>query len=221
MCGNVRAAFTKLLIKFQKAINSLDDDDFHMIKNTCVFQANEPLRSSLRRASNGHHLFDALSEKHTYCNWIYLCFLEIIADSYINNSLKDLIENYKQAVFTKSLREVWNSLPHSSKKNEIDNYFSEIKQKLGERNPDDMTIQELLDSQPQLTMKIALLIGIVQEGSLLISWLIPTDEVYEAYLSFLTVPQQSRKDTFIQFGNWVAHSPGCVLQEEHKKFGEI
>ena len=192
-----------------------------MIKNTCVFQANEPLRSSLRRASNGHHLFDALSEKHTYCNWIYLCFLEIIADSYINNSLKDLIENYKQAVFTKSLREVWNSLPHSSKKNEIDNYFSEIKQKLGERNPDDMTIQELLDSQPQLTMKIALLIGIVQEGSLLISWLIPTDEVYEAYLSFLTVPQQSRKDTFIQFGNWVAHSPRCVLQEEHKKFGEI
>ena len=129
-----------------------------MIKNTCAFQANEPLRSSLRRASNGYDFFDALSNKHTYCNWIHLSFLEIIADCYKNNSLRDLIQSYKQVVFTKSLREVWNSLPHSSKNNEINNYYSEIKQSLMDRNPDDMTIQELLDSQPQLTM--ALLIGV-------------------------------------------------------------
>ena len=199
----------------------MDDDDFYVIKNVCVFQAKEPLRSSLRRASDSYHLFDALSEEDTYCNWIHLSFLEIIADSYVNNSLRDLIENYKQAIFTKSLREVWSSLPHSSVNNKIINYFSEIKQKLGDRNPDNMTVQELLDSQPQLTMKIALLIGVVQDKSLLISWLIATDEVYEAYLSFLTVPKQSRKDTFIQFGNWVAHSPAYVLQEEHKKFGQI
>ena len=190
-----------------------------MMKIACVIQAREPLRSSLRRASDGHRLFEALSKKDTNCNWIQLSFLEIIADYYVNDSLLHLIDNYKKAIFSKKLCEVWKSLPHSSHK--IDKYYSKIKQKLGDRNPDDMTVQELLDSQPQLTMKIALLIGVVQANSLLISWLIPTDEVYEAYLSFLTVPQQSRKDTFIQFGNWVAHSPGCVLEEEHKKFGEI
>ena len=183
----------------------------------------EPLRSSLRCALDGQHHFEALSEKDTYCNWLQFSDLEIIAGSYVNDSLLDLIDNYKQTIFSKKLREVWKSLPHSSHKidSKINKYYSEIRQRLGDRNPDNMTVEQLLDSQPQLTMKIGLLIGVVRERSLLISWLIPTDEVYEAYLSFLTVPQQSRKDSFIQFGNWVAHSPECVLQEEHKKFGEI
>ena len=192
-----------------------------MIRNACVFHAPEALCTPLSCASNSSHLFKALAENHSYCNWIHLSFLEIIASSYIDDSLNDLIKDYKQAIFSKTLRDVLDSLPHSSVKDKIDTYYSEIKEKLGDRNPDNMTVQELLDSQPQRTTKIALLIGVVQEASLLISWLIPTDEVYEAYLSFLTVPRQSRKDTFIQFGNWVAHNPGCVLQEEHKKFGEI
>lgn len=185
--------------------------------------ASEPLRNSLRCASDSKHLFEALSEKDKYCNWIDLRYLEIIADSFGDDSLVDLIDDYKQAIFTKKLREVWKSLTHLSHKidREVDKYYSEIKQKIADKNPDNMTVQELLDSQPGLTIEIGLLIGVVQEASLLISWLIPTNVVYEAYLSFLTVPQQSRKDSFIQFRNWVAHSPGCVLQEEHKKFGEI
>ena len=133
----------------------------------------------------------------------------------------NIIEDYKRIVFSKSLREVWSSLPHASVKNEIDTYYSELRQKLGDRDPDNMTVEELLQSQPELTKKIAKLIAVVQEDSLLISWLIPTDEVYQAYLSFLTVPQQLRKDVFIQFRNWTAHLPQCVLQKKRKQFGQF
>ena len=82
-----------------------------------------------------------------------------------------------------------------------------------------MTVQQLLDSEPQLTRKIALLIAVVQAESLLISWLIPTDEVYQAYLSFLAVPCRKRIDSYVQFGNWLAHLPECVLEEEWKRLG--
>ena len=196
-------------------------DDFCIIRDVCVVQAKEPLYSSLRLASDSRCLFKAFSENNMYFNWIHLSFLEIIANSYINDSLVNLIKDYKQAIFSKSLREVWNSLPHSSVKDKIDNYYSELKQKLGDKDPDNMTVQQLLHSEPQLTRKIALLIAVVREESLLISWLIPTDEMYQAYLSFLTVPQQERIDNFIQFGYWMAHLPEYVLQEEHKRFGEF
>ena len=206
---------------FQKAVNALSDDDFYTIKNGCVFVAKEPLQSSLQAASNSRYLFEAFSKNRLYCNWIHLSFLEIIAHLYVNNSLVNLIKDYKQVVFTKSLREVWSSLPHISVKDEIDKYYSELEQKLENKNPDNMTVQELLDSEPELTRNIALLIAVVNERSLLISWLIPTDEVYQAYLSFLTVSQQSRKDSYIQFGNWIAHLPECVLQQEQKRIGQF
>ena len=184
-----------------------------------MVQAKEPLFSSLRHASDSRCFFKAFSENNMYFNWIHLSFLEIIANSYVNDSLVNLIKDYKQAIFSKPLRELWNSLPHSSIKEEIDKYYSELKQKLGDRNPDNMTVEELLHSQPRLTRKIALLFAVIREESLLISWLIPTDQVYQAYLSFLTVPQQERVDKFIQFGNWMAHLPECVLQEEQKRLG--
>lgn len=133
----------------------------------------------------------------------------------------NLIKDYKQAIFSKSLQDVWRSLPHHYPvKDKIDEYYSELKQKL-DRNPDSMTIQELLDSEPKLTTDIALLLAVVKVHSLLISWLIPTDVVYQAYLTYLTVPQQERIDRFIQFGNWMAHLPECVLQEEQKRLGEL
>ena len=212
-------AFAKLYSRFQIAISALKNDYFYAIKNTCVNQAEDPLRSLLRRASNSHYFFEAFSDNHIYCNWINLDFLEIIANSYVNDSLVNLIKDYKQAIFSKSLREVWSSLPRSSSK--FSAYYSELKQKLEGRDPDNMTVQQLLHSEPQLTKKIALLFAVVRVESLLISWLIPTDEVYQAYLSFLTVPQQKRIDKFIQFGNWMAHLPGCALQEEQKRFGQL
>ena len=220
-CDNVSNAFAKLYSRFQIAIGALKIDYFYVIKNACVNQAEEPLRSSLRCASNSHCFFEAFSDNYKYCNWINLRFLEIIANSYVNDNLVNLIKDYKQVFFSKSLQDVWHSLTyHYSVKDEIDKCYSELQQKL-DKNPDNMTVQELLDSEPKLTTEIGLLLAVVKVNSLLISWLIPTDMVYQAYLTFLTVTQQQRIDMFIRFGNWMAHLPECVLQEEQKRLGEL
>ena len=97
-----------------------------------------------------------------------------------------------------------------------DKYYSELKATFGDKDPDNMTVEELIKSKPQLAKKIALLIAVVQEDSIVVTWLIPTNEVYQVYLSFLTVPQQSRKDTLIQFATWTAYLPLNVL-ESYKK----
>ena len=211
---------------FRIAVNKVSSKTFRGIKSACVAVApkHEPFCSSLKNASDGCCLFDVFSENHTYLNWIYLSFLEIIASTYkayVNDRLMNLIKDYKEVVFSKSLREVMKSLPHEPVKDEVDKYYTEIQQRLDDKNPDNMTIQELLDSEPSLTRELGLLLSVIREKCLIISWLIPTDEVYQAYLSFLTVPHQSRKDSFIQFKNWVAHLPEYVLQEERKKFGEF
>ena len=219
-CDNVSTAFTKLFAEFQRAINSLNKNDFHVVKNACMIQAKEPLFSSLQNASNSYCLFQAFLENRVYCNWINLSFLSIIANSYINDSLVKLINDYKQVIFSKSLYEVWNFLPHFSVKDKVNKYYSELTQKLADKNPRNMTVQELLASEPESTHKIAMLFAVVQESSLLISWLIPTDEVYQAYLSFLSVPQRLRRDNFVQFGCWMAHFPDCVLQEQRKRHGQ-
>ena len=225
-CDNVNSAFTTLLTVFRIAVNTLSIDGFHAIKGACVTVApkDEPFYSSLKNASDGRCLFDVFSENHTYLNWIYLSFLDIIANCYkvyVNDSLMNLIEAYKKVVFSKSLREVLKSLPHEPVKDKVDKFYTEIQQRLDDKNLDNMTIQELLKSEPSLTRKIGLLLSVIRESCLIISWLIPTDEVYQAYLSFLTIPHQSRKDNFIRFRNWVAHPPEYVLQEEQKKFGQF
>ena len=94
-----------------------------------------------------------------------------------------------------------------------DKYYSKLKTSFSDKDPDNLTVEELIKTKPQLAKDIAMCIAVVEEGSLVVTWLIPTDELYQAYLSFLTVPQQSRMDELVQFGNWMAYLPKNVLQE--------
>ena len=58
-----------------------------------------------------------------------------------------------------------------------------------------------------------MLIGTIEEGSLKITWFIPTDKVYESYLSALMLPHESRLDSYLQIGDWVVYNPLLVLQK--------
>lgn len=205
---------------FQGAIDALNEKEFQTIKNVCVNradQADKQLYTSMRSASNSKHLFAALSAP--YCNWMCIEFLETIAASYScirNSSLLKLIENYSNIIFSKRLREVWDFIPYYSIK---DKYYAKLTGIFDDKDPDDLTVEELNRRKPKLAKEIAIHIAVIRIQSLQISWLIPTDKVYQTYLSFLTVPQQLRKDSLVKFGSWIAHLPHCVLQEEHKRFG--
>ena len=215
---NVTSAFSTLCSVFQKVISGIDDNEFQIIKTNCVAQAKEPLCSSLQSAANSHCFFKVLARNNMYFNWVRINFLEIIAYTHLNSKLVNLIKNYKKAIFSKPLRKVWSSLPHYSVRNK---YYTKLKATFHNKDPNNVTVEELFEMAPKLAKEIEMLIAVVQEKSLVVSWLIPTNEVYEAYLSFLTVPQQSRMDSLLEFRNWMAYLPQSVLVEERKFLGQL
>ena len=206
---DVSSAFAMLFTICQNAVK-VSNEEFRTVRNSCVAQASEPLRGLIKRATDAHCLFEVLADNNKYCNWINVRFLKVIAIACGNEELQSLIDSYKDVIYSKTLREVWDCIPHYSVR---DKYYSELKATFGDKDPDNMTVEELIKSKPQLAKKIAMLIAVVEEDSIKVTWLIPTDEIYQAYLSFLTVPQQLRKDKLIQFGTWMAYPPQLVLQK--------
>ena len=184
----------------------------------CVAQSNKPLSTLLQCASDSHRFFQVFAENNMYCIWIRISFLEIIAHAHTDENLVKLIKNYKKLTFSKPLQEVCSHLPHYSIR---DKYYTELKATFHDKDPDNITVEELFKITPELAEEIEMLFAVVQKKSLVISWLIPTNKVYQAYLSFLTVPQQSRTDRLLEFGNWMAYLPQSVLVEEHKCFGQF
>ena len=208
---DVSIAFTELFTICQRA-TKVSSEEFKTIRNSCVARASEPLRGLIKRTTDTHCLFEILADNNKYCNWMNVSFLKVIAIACGNKQLQSLIECYTDVIYSKTMHEVWDCIPHYAVR---DKYYSELKATFN-KDPDNMTVEELMKSKPQLAKKIAMLIAVIQWESLLITWLIPTDEVYQAYLSFLTVPQQSRKDELIQFGTWMAYPPQNVLQKFEK-----
>ena len=217
---NVSSAFSTLFSIFLQVISALNNIEFQIIKTVCIAQADKPLRNLLENASNSYCFFQVLATNNMYCNWIRIDFLEIIAhahvNKHVNRQLVNLIKDYKKVIFSKPLHKVWSSLPHYSVK---DKYYSELKAIFNDKDPDDITIDELFKKLPNLAKEIEMIFAVVQKGSLIVHWLIPTDKIYEAYLSFLSVPQHLRMDTLLEFGNWMAHLPQSVLVEEQRSFG--
>ena len=210
---DVSNAFDRLFYVCQKAIR-VSKENFKTIRNSCVARASEPLRGLIKRTSDTHCLFEILADNNKYCNWMNVSFLKVIAIACGNEKLQSLIENYTDVIYSKPLREVWDCIPHYSVR---DKYYSELKATFGDKDPDNMTVEELKKSRPQLAKEIAMLIAVVEEGSLLVTWLIPTNELYQAYLSFLTVPHQLRQDELIQFDTWMAYLPQDILQRYGKE----
>ena len=214
-CDSISSAFAKLFSTIHKAVNNLNDNDFEVIKNSCVAQAEEPIYSLLQRVPNSVCLFGVLAANQPYCNWMRIGFLEVIASAY-SESLEDVVRRYKDAVFSKPLHEIWNHVSHSSVGHK---YHIELKAKFDAPDPENMTVKELIKTQPQLAKEFELQFAKIQKGSLLVTWLIPTVKLYQAYLSFLDVSQHSRTDLYLQFGTWVAYLPQNVLQEQQKRHG--
>ena len=211
--NDVSDAFDTLFSKCQKAIMA-SSVQFNTLRNSCVARASEPLRGLMRHSTDTNCLFAILADNNQYCNWMNVRFLKVIAIACGNTQVQSLIEDYTDVIYSKPLRDVWSCIPHySAAKNKC---YSELKATFHDKDPDSMTVKDLIEIKPQLAKEIAMLIAVVEWNSLLITWLIPTNEVYQAYLYFLTVPQQSRKDELIQFGTWMAYPPQYVLQKYEK-----
>jgi len=180
------------------------------------------MKTAIEGTHDIHGLLQLLDINSTFFNWINIKFLETIATTISavsgNTKLESLVQDYKDAIYSRTLRQVWDDIP--SYRQVKDKYYSELKSVFCDKDPDNVTVLEVITRcTPHLVKNIALDIMEISEGSLTVSWLISTEEVYQAFLSLLTVPQESRQDIFLQVGAWVVYHPEFALLELRKIHG--
>ena len=210
---DVSLAFSALFSRIQKEVKL---KDFDCIKTACVARANHKLSEQILRTGDINDLFQVFAENKPHCNWLHVRFLEVIATASGNKELVKLIRNYKKIIFSKKLREVWSCLPYHRVRTE---YYAKLQVKFEGKDPDSVTIDQLKKMcEPYLIKEIALNFTIIEEDSLRITWLIPTNIVYKAYLSALMIPKELRLDNLLQIGDWVVYHPLHVLQDLQKAY---
>ena len=188
-----------------------------IIKPRCIAVTHGTFRECIKtQADNVCNFFTLLSENTLYCNWLKISLLEVIVIALRNKKLERLVDSYKEAIFSRKLQQVWKYIPRHSKKTK---YYSRVHAKFASKDPNNVTVQELMDYSKRLANKIALLLMDVTVNCLIVNWLVPTDNVYELFLSTLTVPQESRQEDFLQIGAWIVHHPHSVLQKLKMDFG--
>lgn len=191
--------------------------DFITIRTICLTRANSRLQNEIRRTTNIHDFFALLARNPFYFNWMNVEFLQTVAIAAGSEKLQDIIKDYTDVILSKTLGEVWNSIP-SFHKIKV-KYFSKVKATFHAKNPDDITIKDLKKYESKLAEKIALHIMQIKSGSITITWCVAAEEAYCAYQLALKIPQGSREDTFLQIGDWVVFHPQSVLQELRKIHG--
>ena len=159
---NVITAFTILFTVVQNTVK-LSDVNFHVIRNSCVARASEPLRRLLKHTIDTNSLFEVLAENNKYCNWINVRYLKDITIACDNKQLQSLIENYTNFICSKRLPEIWNNLPLYIK---IDSIYSELKATFVDKDLCDITLGELIkcECEPKAAKWIAMLTGLDYDG---------------------------------------------------------
>ena len=211
-CETITDAFTKLKALF---IEELSNIDFKKIKTICISSAdNKQLQHRIRGTTDIHNLFDLLTCNRLYFNWMNVENLRIMANAARSKSLQTIYKEYIDIVYTKTLGEIWNSLP--SFQTTRTKYYNEVRATFPRDDPDSITVKDLQDHAPKLAEKIALHIRKTIKGSLTITWCILAEETYQAYLLALSTPQELRKADSFQIGTWTVFHPQCVIQEVKK-----
>ena len=213
---DVSLAFNALFSSLQTVVNKYHD--FVVLKIACVARAKEKLAKEIKSTQDIDGLFEVLAENKEHCNWLNIRFLEVIATASGNRKLANLIDSYKGAIYSKTLHEVWDYIPYRTLRTK---YYSTLQIKFDGKDPDTMTVKELLSKcEPYLVKDIAMSIAVIEGGSLKITWLFPTNAVYQFYLSALMIPQESRLDSYLQIGDWIIHHPLHVLHNLRKEHCE-
>ena len=152
---DISIAFAKLFAICQKAVK-LSSEEFRTIRNICVSQASDLLSYQIiDNATDKDRLFEILAASKRYCNWMDVKILKVMAIACDNNHLLSLIEDYTDVIYLKPLREVWSCISHVR-----DEYYSELQVIFGDKDPDNITVGELMKSKPQLAKEIAIRIAI-------------------------------------------------------------
>ena len=186
---NVTIAFVTLTSKLTRLLRRAD---FYIIRRSCIDQINTPNGaqlqpkdvSDIKTSKNIDELLDVLAVS-AYWSWIDVRLLEAMVTASDNTSAKNLIKNYKDAIFKKKLEEI---LPDVPGKDIKEAYYIKVVSKV-DKDPHDITVADLLKFQSQLeTVIMDIKKGIcvlehLEKGCIEVHWYIPTKCVKKAYLS--------------------------------------
>ena len=197
----------------------LQDAKFEIIRTICLTRADKRLRNEISRTTDIHSFFALLACNPFYFNWMNVEYLQTMAVASGNSKLQDTLKGYNDVVLSKTLGEVWNSVPSFQKTKT--KYYSKVRAKFQGKDPDDITVKDLHLYKPKFANKIAMHIMQIEKGSLTITWYILAEETYRAYLLALNIPQEYREDDFLQIGSWIVYHPQLVVQELKRVYGEL
>ena len=164
--------------------------DFSNIKRSCIEQISTPsgaqlppkLVAKVKSCEKVEMLFEVLAES-AYWSWIDVRLLKVMAAASGLVEAIQLLSNYKKTIFSKQLFDI---LPNAPSKTVKEKYYTKIVTKLN-KNPNDMTVADLIEFQAQLeTVIMDITKGVcilehLEEGCIEIHWYIPTSCVEKAY----------------------------------------
>ena len=166
--------------------------DFYIIRRSCLEQINTPNGAqllpedvtSIKASKNIDELLDVLAVS-AYWSWIDVRLLQAMVDASNNKKAINLIERYKNAIFKKKLKDV---LPDAPGKEVKEAYYTKIVSKV-DKDPDDITVEDLLKFQSQLETVImdikngVCILEHLEKGCIEVHWYIPTSCIDGAYRS--------------------------------------
>ena len=212
--NDVYQAFIQLLTIFQREAAFLH---FPSIKTSCIASASGKLESAMYDVQNSDGIFCLLACNKLHCNWMRITFFEAIVVATNSRKLEGILNKYKDALFSKTLKEIWDSLPHNPVRSK---YYEKLKVTFKDKDPEKITVKEFKEyCASQVTTDLDDFIVEMYHKCLSITWLVPTDKVYKLFLSALIVPQESRQDDCLEIGVWAVYHPQSVLEKLKMVFG--
>ena len=191
--------------------------NFKALKVICQFQADKELKNKISETTSIYSFFELLNNNPLYFNWMNVKYLDTMAAAARNKRLQGLLKDYTNAVLSKTLGEIWNSLP--AFKRTRTEYYHEVRAEFPDQIPENIKVLDLQNFKPALAEKIAMHVMQINKGSLTITWCILAEETYQAYLLALGIPQEQRNDDFLQIGMWVIFHPQSVIKKLKKSHG--
>ena len=187
--NDVGKAFVALQTKMKKVLKKSDYVD---LRRACITQMHNPGGAQLSqnfieqilRTQNIDDLFDLLVCS-PYWSWIDIRILEVMVVASDNPQAVQLLNNYKDAVFSKKLIDL---LPNAPSKEVKEKYYAIIVTKVN-KDPNTMTVADLLEFQYQLEVVImdiqngVCILQHLKKGCIELYWYIPTSCVDGAYQS--------------------------------------
>ena len=148
-CKSVEEAFTLLITELQ---DNIPENRLQNIKNRCIAVTDGKFRECIKsQADTINKLFTLLSENKLYCNWINILLVEIIAIASGCKKLKNLVDSYRKAIHSRTLKQVFKEIP-SLQKN-----FSKYKDLIPIsqfNDPDNIKVKELLTISRHLPIEV-------------------------------------------------------------------